>query len=367
MKLNRRLIVLGLIVVLLLVLTFSGCAGVADLDDDLAAPGDDLDAKETEYIFKLQHSWGAAENHFFEHYAQIVNKMSGGRIEIEVYSDGELVDYTEIPDAVASGIVDMGHTHPQYHLDVLEEGFIEYTPFLWSNTDEIMAAYWHYGIGDLLGEAIEETFGVVVLDFQIDDLGALLFSYPVESIEDMSGMTINIEPPMADILRKEADVSAVYYEAEDLWYNMNMGILDGLEYGGAKAMVDMDLHSAAVSGGESGRGSFVQPYFITAFTPFYCINEDTWNALPGDLQSILYEAVHANTLWVRSYYSYHEADSKRIMEEAGIDIVTMPDEDVELLFRDALEWLENEYAPQSPRCQEIYNTVIKVLEDFGRI
>ncbi|MBT3807147.1 MAG: hypothetical protein HOG03_21500 [Desulfobacula sp.] len=34
-------------------------------------------------VWKMQHSWGAAENHFFEHYAKIVNEMSNGEIEIK--------------------------------------------------------------------------------------------------------------------------------------------------------------------------------------------------------------------------------------------------------------------------------------------
>ncbi len=42
--------------------------------------------------WRMQHSWGAAENHFFEHYAKIVNEMSNGEIEIKVFADGELVN-----------------------------------------------------------------------------------------------------------------------------------------------------------------------------------------------------------------------------------------------------------------------------------
>ena len=361
MKFKKGVVGVGLVIVLLAALTLFGCAETEDVEEGFVGPRD------VEYVLKMQHSWGAAENHFFEHYARIVDDMSGGRIQIEVYSDGELVDTGEIPDAVSSGLIDMGHTHPQFHLDVLDEGFIEYVPFLWRDVDEVMAALWHFGIADLLGEAIEETFDVVVLDFQVDDLGALLFSSPVQSIDDMAGMTINIEPPLADILHEQAGIKAVYYDAEDLWYNMNMGILDGLEWGGAKAMVDMDLHSAAVSGGVPGQGSFVRPYFITAFHPFYCINPDVWNDLPKDLQSILREAVHANTIWMRSYYGYHEAESARIMEDAGIKIVYLPDEEVELLFKESLKWLEKEFAPLSPRTQKIYDAVIEALEDFGRI
>ena len=53
-------------------------------------------------VWKMQHSWGAAENHFFEHYAKIVNEMSNGEIEIKVFADGELVDVEKLCDMVAA-------------------------------------------------------------------------------------------------------------------------------------------------------------------------------------------------------------------------------------------------------------------------
>jgi TRAP-type mannitol/chloroaromatic compound transport system substrate-binding protein len=42
-------------------------------------------------------------------FAELVNKMSGGRIEIRVYGGGELVPPLESFDAVSSGAADMSH------------------------------------------------------------------------------------------------------------------------------------------------------------------------------------------------------------------------------------------------------------------
>mgnify|MGYP001826675143 FL=1 len=66
--------------------------------------------------WRLQHSWGAAENHFFEHYAKIVKEMSNGEIDIKVFADGELVNVEKLCDAVAAGTLQMGHTYPDYQM-----------------------------------------------------------------------------------------------------------------------------------------------------------------------------------------------------------------------------------------------------------
>jgi len=364
MKSKKCLVSFGLAVLLIIAFILPGCAGVAT---DNNADEVVVRQQDPEYRLKMQHSWGAAENHFYEEYARAVEAMSGGRIVIEVFSEGELVDYDEIPDAVSSGLLDIGHTHPSYNIGLLDEGYLEYVPFLWRNTDELMAALWHYGIADLTKEAIEEAFDVVVLDFQIADPAGLLFSKPVYSINDMAGMTVNIEPPLAYMLEDLVGIKAIYYDAEDLWYNVQMGIIDGLEYGGFKAMSDMDLHTAAVGGGVSGQGSFVLPYFVIGWYPYYCINPSLWEELPQDLQAILIEATHANTVWMRSYYAYHEIQSKTIMQEAGIGITNLPEDEVELIFEKTLEWLENDFAPKSPRTQKLYEAVMEALKDFGRI
>ncbi len=106
--------------------------------------------------WRLQHSWGAAENHFFEHYAKIVNEMSGGEIQIKVFADGELVNVEKLCDAVGAGTLEMGHTHPDYQMGSVPVGELESAPYLFGNLKEEMAAIYRYGLGDIYKEAFEK-------------------------------------------------------------------------------------------------------------------------------------------------------------------------------------------------------------------
>ncbi len=356
MKSKKWLVSVGLAIVLVAAFVLPACEPTNGNGDE-----------EPEYTLKLQHSWGAGENHFFYDFADTVEDMSDGRIVVEVYSDGEICDYDEIPDAVASRLVDLGHTHPSFNLEVLDEGYLEYAPYLWLTREQFEAALWDYGIANITKEAIEETFDVVVLDFQLDDLGGLLFSSNVSSISDMAGMTINVEPPFATILNELVGISAIYYSPEDLWYNLAMNIIDGLEWGGAICMVDMDFHTAATTGGTPGVGALIQPYFIISWYPYYCINPVLWEEMGEEFQGILMDAVHANTVYMRNYYETNDAPAKATMEEAGIWINELPEEDVDAIFEKLLVWLEDEFKPLSERCELMYNITMEALEDFGRI
>ncbi|MBT5546195.1 MAG: TRAP transporter substrate-binding protein DctP [Desulfobacula sp.] len=190
-------------------------------------------------VWKMQHSWGAAENHFFEHYAKIVNEMSNGEIEIKVFADGELVDVEKLCDMVAAGTLQMGHTHPDYQMGSVPVGELEAAPYLFGNLKEEMAAIYRYGLGDIYKEAFEKRYKIKVLGFQADDCGALMFTKEVNSIKDMKGLNINILDPYATFLHDLAGASSVYMGPEELYTALSRNVIQGVEYGGAKAMYDM--------------------------------------------------------------------------------------------------------------------------------
>ena len=211
--------------------------------------------------WRMQHSWGAAENHFFDHYAKIVKEMSGGEIEIKVFADGELVNVEKLCDAVAAGTLQMGHTHPDYQMGSVPVGELESAPYLFGNLKEEMAAIYRYGLGDIYKEAFEKRYKIKVLGFQADDCGALMFTKEVNSIKDMKGLNINILDPYATFLHDLAGASSVYMGPEELYTALSRNVIQGVEYGGAKAMYDMSLHEVTKS--------FLLPRHQVAFFPFY--------------------------------------------------------------------------------------------------
>ena len=59
--------------------------------------------------------------------------------------------------------------------------------------------------------------------------------------------------------------------------------------------------------------------------------------------------------------------AKATMEAAGIEIVTLPEADIEAIFQKLLVWLEEEFKPMTPRTELMYNITMEALADFGRI
>ncbi len=309
--------------------------------------------------WRLQHSWGAAENHFFEHYAKIVNEMSGGKIEIKVFADGELVNVEKLCDAVAAGTLEMGHTHPDYQMGSVPVGELESAPYLFGNLKEEMAAIYRYGLGDIYKEAFEKRYRIKVLGFQADDCGAIMFTKQVNSLKDMKGLNINILDPYATFLHDLTGASSVYMGPEELYTALSRNVIQGVEYGGAKAMYDMSLHEVTKC--------FLLPRHQVAYFPFYFINKRAWDKLPADQQAILVNAVQANTIYMASFYAEKEQEAlKTMVDKHGIKVTHLPEEDVKTLTKKSVEWIKNDFAKKGPFCKRAADAVLKAMKDFGR-
>ncbi|MBT7715100.1 MAG: TRAP transporter substrate-binding protein DctP [Deltaproteobacteria bacterium] len=310
--------------------------------------------------WRLQHSWGAAENHFFEHYAKIVNEMSAGKIQISVFADGELVNVEKLCDAVSAGTLEMGHTHPDYQMGSVPVGELESAPYLFGNLKEEMAAIYRYGLGDIYKEAFEKRYKIKVLGFQADDCGALMFTKEVNSLQDMKGMNINILDPYATFLHDLTGASSVYMGPEELYTALSRNVIQGVEYGGAKAMYDMSLHEVTKS--------FLLPRHQVAYFPFYFINKRAWDKLPTDHQAILVNAVQANTVYMAAFYAEKEQEALKTMaDKHGIKVTHLPEEDVKAITNKSVEWIKNDFSKRGPFCKKAADAVLKAMKDFGRI
>ena len=311
------------------------------------------------YHWKLQHSWSAAESFYFDQYADIVREMSGGRIDIEIFSDGEIVTLMETPEATVMGVLDMMHSHPYNWEDTIPEATIEGLPFLWRTGDEGAAIYHQMGFEDLLKESFEEEFGIYVLGIEPNDRGTMMLTDDFSSLADLKGRRILLWEPYASMLADNFGIISTYVAPEEIYTSLDLGVLDGVQWGGAKCAWDMGFHEVAKY--------FMLPYFKPSWFPMYAINKELHEGLPADLQAILREAVYANGYYMRTMYTSEEMKCLTDMvTQYGVQVRTLPDEDVELVFQVTLERLE-ELKGKGPRAKRAAEICFEALKRFGYI
>ena len=55
------------------------------------------------------------------------------------------------------------------------------------------------------------------------------------------------------------------------------------------------------------------------------------------------------------------------MRDSGVNIVTLPDSDVEMIRNACIEWLTVDFASLAPECEEAADICVEAMKTFGSI
>jgi TRAP-type mannitol/chloroaromatic compound transport system substrate-binding protein len=122
-----------------------------------------------------------------------VRDMSGGRLQISVFTAGQLVPTMEIATALEKGTIDISYTSPVYYSGQIPEGNLvpqTLPPMIMPSTYDAKEIYWHRGIDDIFRQAFAEHGIVYLQSVFLGDTIAHWSKKPLRGIEDVKGHKI---------------------------------------------------------------------------------------------------------------------------------------------------------------------------------
>lgn len=253
--------------------------------------------------------------------ADLVNKMSGGRLRIKIYGSGELVPGYETFDAVSVGVTEMG-CGASYYWQGKSPAAVFFTAVPFGMNSQQLTSWLLAGDGEgyQLWKETYEPFNLI--PFLGGNTGVQMggwFNKEINSIQDLKGLKMRI-PGLAGKVLEKAGGAAINVSAGEIFTNLERGVIDATEWVGPYHDYKLGLHKAAkyyYSPGWHETGS--QMEFIA--------NLDAWKTLPQDLQEILYTAsinVHA---WMLAEFDQKNAEFLEIIKkETDVQIKEFPTE-----------------------------------------
>ncbi|MEY4729485.1 MAG: hypothetical protein RL020_643 [Pseudomonadota bacterium] len=241
---------------------------------------------------RWQSTW-PAKDIFHEYaldFASKVNNMSGGRLKIEVLPAGAVVKAFELLDAVSKGTLDGGH-------GVLAYWYGKNSALaLWGSgpafgMDPNMLLAWHnYGGGKALLDEIYKSLNVDVQSFVYGPMPTQplgWFKKPVTKTDDFKGLKYRTVGLSIDIFTKlGAAVNAI--PGGEIVAAMDRGLLDAAEFNNATS--DKLLGFPDVS-----KVCMLQSFHQSGEQFEIVFNKPKYEALPGELKSIIQYAVEASS------------------------------------------------------------------------
>ena len=241
------------------------------------------------YRWKMVTTWpknfpglGTGANYL----ADIVGKMSGGRLTVKVYGGGELVPPFESFDAVSQGTAEMGHAAAYYWKGKSPAAqFFAAVPF-GLNADE-MAGWIHYGGGQKLWDDLYADFNLK--PFATGNTGVQMggwFNKEIRSVDDYKGLKMRM-PGLGGEVIKRAGATVVNLPGGEIFPSLQSGAIDATEWVGPYNDLAFGFYKAASYyywPGWHEPGTVLEAF----------VNRKAYEELPGDLQAVVEQATKAD-------------------------------------------------------------------------
>lgn len=298
---------------------------------------------EKTYELKLQTYYSPSNIKHLTDFAAEVEKMSKGRIKIQVFAGGELVSTPNILKSVRSGMIDIGVT-TGYQFTELKMGDIEAgLPMAWLTPEEAEWIFDDGGLKDLIAAEYAEH-GAKYLNILWNAKFTILSKRPINSLDDLRGMKIRAMGGNAKMLQA-LGVSTVSMPPEDIYLALSTGMIEACLYG---APFEYEMN----------KWYEVAPYIL--MTPILdpvndgiYISQKVWDSMSDDLQNVL-QAAADKLRW--SYYNYGKAKDVEVLETIFKGkVTTLPEADIAELTAAAVKVWDTEISkgPNNAKAVEI--------------
>lgn len=282
------------------------------------------------------------------YFANLVNQLSAGRIEIRVYGGGELVPALESFDAVRSGAAEMSSGCAYYWAGKSPAAqFFGAVPF-GMNAQQVNS--WITAGGGLeLWEELYADFGLIPM--MGGNTGLQMggwFNREINSIADFKGLKMRM-PGLGGKVLERVGGSPVLLAGGEIYTGLERGIIDATEWLGPYHDSLMGFHEIAKH--------YYAPGWHEAGTVLeFTVNKKIFEELPNDLQFIIKTAASAANSWNLCQMEAKNAEALvELIENKGVLPKTFSKEildELRLVTNDVV----NELADSGPFAKRVYDS-----------
>ena len=278
--------------------------------------------------------------------------MSGGAFQMKVFDPGEIVPALEITESVKEGKVQAGFQWVGYDQGRIPAStLISAVPFGMEPIE--FSAWWFYGGGRELGEALYEPHNVMpILCGLTSPETAGWFREPIESLDDLVGLKIRFAGLGGKVLQR-IGASVTMIPAGEIFQALEKGAIDATEF--SMPVVDQLLGFSRVA-----KYNYFPGWHQTFSASHLQINLDEWNRLRADTQTMVRVACRASAMLVISESEFLQGAVMRDFEEQGVTVGVLPTEILRELSAITQEVLDEEAAKD-----EHFARILKSQREFS--
>ncbi len=301
-------------------------------------------------------AWGRGLAGVFDaaqRFADSVNAMSGGTLEVEIKAQGELVSgLGPVFDAVTSGQADMYHAADYYYVGQHPAfGFFTAVPF-GMVPSEMHNWYYHMG-GHELHLELGEEFGLV--SFLCGNTGPQAggwFRKEISSAEDFNGLKFRM-PGLGGKALGKLGASVQTLPGSEVYQALASGAIDGTEWIGPWADEKAGFQEITKFFYTSG---FHEPGAALSLAT----NADRFNGLSKEHQKMIEIASGECELWSLAQFLSNNSEALERLKAGGVKTLEFPDDVWDAFGKASLEVMEESMG--DPLFKKVFESVQNAMK-----
>lgn len=292
-----------------------------------------------------------------ERMAQLIERMSGGRMKWQVYAAGELVGPLEVFDAVSQGrVTQAGSTASYFYAGKSPETQIFSSMPFGMPYRGVMA--WIYAGGGIeLFRKYYKPFNLYPIQMVATgtEMGGW-YRKEIKSMADYKGLKMRIAGLGGKVLAK-AGVNVVNVPPSEIFTALERGVIDATDLVNPFIDMRMGLHQAA-------KYYYYPGWQEPCTTTTLIVNLKIWEALADDLKAIIETASAECVAWTIAQGDRVNAQAlKELTEKHGVIFKKLPD-DVLRELRKFADQVMAEEAAKNANSKEVLDSYKKFQADF---
>jgi TRAP-type mannitol/chloroaromatic compound transport system substrate-binding protein len=286
-----------------------------------------------------------------------INKMSAGRIEIDVYGGGELVPPLEVFEAVSSGAAEIGHGSSYYWAGI-QPAFQFFTAVPFGMNAQQIDSWLFSGGGLELWTELYANYNLV--PFVAGNTGVQMggwFNRRIDKMSDFNGLKMRM-PGLGGTVLERAGGTAVLSPGSELYTNLERGVIDATEWIGPYHDYLMGFHQIAKY--------YYYPGWHETGSSLECIiNKKDFDGLTPDLQEIVRTAMYrVNAYMLAEFEAKNNFYLKKIREESKVEILPFPKEVIAGLKKISMD-IYRELIEKDDMAKRVYDSYWPFKKDIS--
>lgn len=307
---------------------------------------------------QTQYAADSVSGKLAQEFIDNVNRMSGGRVEIEMFWASAVVATVEGFDAAASGILD-GEMHGGAYQTGKNPAFqFVGDPMGGYDTPWELYSFYYYGGGKEAANDLYHAHNMHLVGWWTGGQESMSSDEPLRGPEDLIDWKFRSPPGLETEIFAELGASPIVIDFTEVFTALETGIIDGADASSLANNVGLGLYDVV--------SHATYPGFHSMPVDHVTFNLDVWNSFPDDIKAIFEVATQALAFQTAMTINIANEEAATMLKAKGVTLYDWSAED-RAEFRAGAQRAWDGWAAKTPEAAALVEAHRSFLRRIGKI